>query len=201
MEDELPEEFRSLRQQYKGLTYPGDLAGDLGIVPLRTVRNGRNGGLRMAWTAVRWIGLTAAAAAVAALVAGGVWRAVVPSQSTVASVSASQPAHVEVAVAPPANTSPVVKTPAVVSKAPETAVASATPKGSTSTTTDDSIPLWSEIDVNSADASTSTSTTSNNTYSTVAAGLPSQSLIMPTWSELQAESSKAQQGSAQPSKS
>ena len=66
MNDELPEEFQSLRQQYSGLTYPGDLAGDLGLVPARPPAKGQTGALRMAWTATRWIGLTAAAAAVAA---------------------------------------------------------------------------------------------------------------------------------------
>jgi len=204
MEDDLPEEFQALRQQYNGLTYPGDLAGDLGMVPVRTKMKREQGALRMAWTATRWIGLTAAAAAVA-LVTIGVWHAVTQTQAPLASVPASQPAHVAVAVKPPADAGRADSTPQKITEketatAPNTAVAQSTPKAGSASATDDSIPLWSEIDVDSTDT-TSTTTNTSDTYSTVAAGLPSQSLIMPTWSELQAESSTAQRGSAEPSKS
>ena len=174
--EEFAEEFQHLRPDYYGLQYPGDLPGDLGLI---TKRPPQRTGWRIGG-ATRWLVPIAAAAAVG-LLATEVRHAITPAPMSPAIATSSIPQPSSAAISLPGEISGWQVNDAKI----KTAAASAA-KTNSLTAVDDSIPLWSDVDV--------TATTSS-----VSAGFPSESLILPALSDVQSE--KAQAAQLHPSQS
>ena len=176
MDDELPKELQGLRQHYVGLKYSGDLPSDLGLARgVRDKNRGQGSVGRQKWSIARWAGITAAAAALA-VAAVVIDRATKPLRN-IDSVAVLTPS-----TRPADSASPIVqRTPLMVDVNPPQATALAATGEKAST--DDSIPMWSDVDVNAL-----------MTLSTASAGLPATSLILPTVEEVAQD--KALAGSA-----